>query len=211
MNDAFLTLAKLGVVPVVEIADASTAVALADALTAGGLPALEVTLRTPAALDAIRAIAEARPDVLVGAGTLLDAGMLDQAVAAGARFLVSPGLTPSLGDAARASGLPFIPGAVTASEAMAAIDAGFNVLKFFPAAASGGPAAISALAAPLGGAGVRFMPTGGIRANTLQDYLDIPAVIAVGGTWIADTASINSQDWDGITARARALTNNDHS
>lgn len=209
MNDAFVTLARLRVIPVVEIADAATAVALADALTAGGLPALEVTLRTPAALDAIRAITEARPNVLVGAGTLLNAGMINQAVAAGARFLVSPGLTPALSDAARASGLPFIPGAVTASEVMAALDAGFDVLKFFPAVASGGPAAISALAAPLRSTGVRFMPTGGIRANTLNDYLDINAVIAVGGTWIADTSAINSRSWDGITARARALTTKD--
>ncbi len=204
MTDVIAELGALRIVPVVEIDRVEDAVPLADALTAGGLPAIEVTLRTAAALDAIGAIAAARPHFLLGAGTVITASDAQRAADAGARFLVSPGLTPTLAAAVRSIGLPFIPGAVTAGEVIAAVEEGFDLVKFFPAETSGGIAAISALAGPFSARGVRFMPTGGIRLANLDAYLESPVVAAVGGTWIANAQHLRDGDFAGITERASA-------
>jgi len=198
---AKLTLARI--VPVVEITDAARGVELARTLADAGLPVMEVTLRTPAALDAIRAIAAEVPGFLVGAGTLLTPAMIDDAVAAGAHFGVSPGFTPALSGTATAAGLPFVPGAVTASEILAAIESGHTHLKFFPAEQSGGAAAIASLTAPFAALGIRFMPTGGIRPAGLDAYLALPSVFAIGGTWIAPRDAITERRFDDIRQAAR--------
>jgi len=196
-----LTAARI--VPVVEISDPARGVELARTLAAAGLPTMEVTLRTPEALDAIRAISEEIPGFLVGAGTLLTVRQLDDAVAAGAHFGVSPGFTAGLSAAARAADLPFVPGAVSASEILAAADGGHTHVKFFPAEQSGGAAAIASLAAPFAALQIRFMPTGGIRPGNLDAYLAIPSVFAIGGTWIAPRASIAEGRFDEIGKAAR--------
>jgi 2-dehydro-3-deoxyphosphogluconate aldolase / (4S)-4-hydroxy-2-oxoglutarate aldolase len=202
VTELITRLSRCGVVPVVEIADAAAAVPLVDALADGGLDVIEVTLRTAAGLDAIRAIANARPDVLLGAGTLLTGPALADAVAAGAQFGVSPGYDPALVAAGRAAALPSGPGVATASEVQRAIAEGTTMLKFFPAKIAGGPAALSALTAPFRAAGVRFMPTGGIRQDDLPDYLGVPSVVACGGTWLTPADDVAAGRWDAIRERA---------
>jgi 2-dehydro-3-deoxyphosphogluconate aldolase/(4S)-4-hydroxy-2-oxoglutarate aldolase len=189
------------VIPVLVVEDAGRAAALARALVAGGLPVLEVTLRTPAALEAIRAMA-AVPGAVVGAGTVLSARDATAAAAAGARFAVSPGATAALIAGCAAARLPLLPGAATASEAMALLDQGFDLMKFFPAEASGGARALAALAGPL--PQVAFCPTGGITAATLGDYLRLPNVLCAGGSWIAPPDAVTAGDWNRIEALARA-------
>ncbi|SEN30551.1 2-keto-3-deoxy-phosphogluconate aldolase [Actinacidiphila rubida] len=189
------------VVPVVVLEDAADAVPLAHALVAGGLTAIEVTLRTPAALDAIQAIAHDVPDAVVGAGTLLTPDHVAAAQAAGARFLVSPGWTDRLLDAMRGSGLPFLPGVSTASEALGLLERGVTDMKFFPAEAAGGTAYLRSLASPLPRA--RFCPTGGIDADRAPDYLALPNVVCVGGTWMLPKDALRARAWDEITAIAR--------
>ena len=169
------------VIPVLVLDGSLDPAALAETLVGAGLPVLEVTLRTPNALEAIRAMA-AVDGAIVGAGTVLDEAMLGQAIEAGARFIVAPGLTEPLGRAAIASGIPFLPGVVTASDIMRGLDLGLDRFKFFPAEAAGGLAALSALAGPFGQ--VRFCPTGGIRADSAAAWLGHPAVACVGGSWI---------------------------
>lgn len=194
------------VIPVLKITNAADAVPLARALAKGGLPAIEITLRTPAALDAIRAAGDAVPEAIVGAGTILDAGQFDAAERAGARFVVSPGLTAQLAQAASRSETPLLPGAATPSEIMAAAEAGYSLLKFFPAEQAGGAAWLKALASPF--AGVRFCPTGGIGPQNAADYLSLGNVVCVGGSWIAPEALVAAGKWDEITAlaaRAAAL------
>ncbi|MER6310084.1 bifunctional 4-hydroxy-2-oxoglutarate aldolase/2-dehydro-3-deoxy-phosphogluconate aldolase [Streptomyces sp. NPDC001739] len=181
------------VVPVVVLEDAADAVPLARALVAGGLSAIEVTLRTPAALDAVRAIADEVPDAVVGAGTLLNPEQVAAARAAGARFLVSPGWSPRLLGALRDSGLPFLPGVSTASEVVTLLDEGINELKFFPAEAAGGTAYLKSLAAPLPQA--RFCPTGGITLASAPTYLALPNVGCVGGTWMLPADALAAKDW----------------
>lgn len=188
------------VIPVLKITNAADAVPLARALTKGGLPAIEITLRTPAALDAIRAAADAVPEAIVGAGTILDAGQFDAAERAGARFIVSPGLTAQLAQAASRSETPLLPGAATPSEIMAAAEAGYSLLKFFPAEQAGGAGWLKALASPF--AGVRFCPTGGIGPQNAADYLSLGNVVCVGGSWIAPDALVAAGKWDEITALA---------
>jgi 2-dehydro-3-deoxyphosphogluconate aldolase/(4S)-4-hydroxy-2-oxoglutarate aldolase len=178
------------IVPVVEISDVGLGLELARTLTRAGLPAMEVTLRTASALDVIREIAAELPEFLIGAGTLLTPGQIDDAVSAGAQFGVAPGFTPTLSAAAAAAGLPFVPGAVTASEILAASEAGHTHIKFFPAERSGGVAAVSALSAPFASAAIRFMPTGGINPGNLDSYLALSSVFAIGGTWIAPRGHI---------------------
>lgn len=193
------------VVPVLVIEDAASAADLARALVAGGLPALEVTLRTPAALDAIRAMAEVEGGV-VGAGTLLTPADVRAAKAAGARFGVSPGATPALLDAAEAEDLPLLAGAATASEVMALLERGYTAMKFFPAETSGGAGALKALAGPLPQA--RFCPTGGIGLSNAGSYLALPNVMCVGGSWVAPAAAVRVGDWATVTrlaAEAAAL------
>jgi 2-dehydro-3-deoxyphosphogluconate aldolase/(4S)-4-hydroxy-2-oxoglutarate aldolase len=190
------------VVPVVAIDELAHAVPLARALVAGGLPAIEVTLRTPVALDAIRAIAAEVEGAVAGAGTVLTPDDLDAALRAGARFAVAPGSTPRLLDAAADSTLPLLPGATTASEAMALLERGHRVQKFFPAAAAGGPAWLRSIAGPL--PTLRFCPTGGIAPHTAGDYLALPNVICVGGSWLAPRELLRAGNWAAIEALACA-------
>lgn len=188
------------VIPVLVIHDAAIARPLAEALVAGGLPALEVTLRTPAALDAIAEMRGVQGGV-VGAGTLLTPGDVTAAKAAGALFGVSPGATDRLLDACEAADLAILPGAATATEAMMLLERGYWVQKFFPAETSGGAKAIRALASPL--ASVRFCPTGGVTLSNAPDYLSLPNTLCVGGSWVAPDHLIEAQDWAGIEALAR--------
>ncbi|MFE1433772.1 bifunctional 4-hydroxy-2-oxoglutarate aldolase/2-dehydro-3-deoxy-phosphogluconate aldolase [Streptomyces griseoaurantiacus] len=189
------------VLPVVVVDDAADAVPLARALVAGGLPAIEVTLRTPAALDAIRAVAEAVPDAVVGAGTVLTPAQVTRCVEAGARFLVSPGWTETLLAAMTASGVPFLPGVSTASEVVALLERGVTEMKFFPAEAAGGTAYLKSLAGPL--PGVRFCPTGGIGPGTAPAYLALPNVGCVGGSWMVPTDAVAAGDWARVERLAR--------
>ncbi len=194
------------VVPVVVIEDAADAVPLARALVAGGLPTIEVTLRTPAALDAIRAIADEVPDAVVGAGTVISADGVDAAVAAGARFLVSPGWTQTLLEAMQRSGVPFLPGVSTTSEVVALLERGVDEMKFFPAEAAGGTAYLRSLAGPLPQA--RFCPTGGISLASAPSYLALPNVGCVGGTWMLPADALAAKDWgrvEELAAGAAAL------
>jgi 2-dehydro-3-deoxyphosphogluconate aldolase / (4S)-4-hydroxy-2-oxoglutarate aldolase len=188
------------VIPVLVIEDASTAAPLAEALVRGGLPALEVTLRTPAALDAIRAMAEVDGGI-AGAGTLLTPQDVRAARKAGARFGVSPGATDALLSACEDEGLPLLAGAATASETMRLLERGYTAMKFFPAEAVGGARALAALAGPLPRA--RFCPTGGVTLGNAADYLALPNVLCVGGSWIAPRDRVASGDWDAITQLAR--------
>lgn len=190
------------VIPVLTIERAQDAAPLARALVEGGLRPLEVTLRTACALEAIEIIAREVPGAIVGAGTVLSAQDFDRAARAGARFIVSPGLTDPLVDAARSSGLPFLPGVVTAGEIMRGLDAGLDRFKFFPAETSGGPNALKALYGPL--AQCRFCPTGGVSAATAPTWLDLPNVLCVGGAWVAPASAIAAGDWAAITALAKA-------
>jgi 2-dehydro-3-deoxyphosphogluconate aldolase/(4S)-4-hydroxy-2-oxoglutarate aldolase len=200
------TLRLQPVVPVIVIDDAKSAVPLARALVAGGLKAIEITLRTPAALDAIKAVAEEVEGAVAGAGTVLDSRQWDAAIKAGSKFIVSPGTGASLLDTADASDVPLLPGAATATEAMALRDRGYGVLKFFPAEQAGGAAYLKALSSPLGG--ILFCPTGGVSLNNARDYLSLSNVVCVGGSWVAPKAMVTAGDWAGITklaAEAAAL------
>ena len=190
------------VVPVVVVDDLADAVPLARALVAGGLPAIEVTLRTPVAVDAIRAIADEVPGAVVGAGTVITPDQVREVVAAGARFLVSPGWTDALLDAMRASGVPFLPGVSTTSEVVALLERGVREMKFFPAEAAGGTAYLKALAAPLPQA--RFCPTGGIGPGSAPEYLALPNVGCVGGSWMLPKDAVADRDWGRVESLARA-------
>ncbi|MGN6467285.1 MAG: 2-dehydro-3-deoxy-phosphogluconate aldolase [Rhizobiaceae bacterium] len=189
------------VIPVLKIDRLAEAVPLARALAEGGLPAVEITLRTPDALDAIRLVADEVPEAVVGAGTILSARNFEHAVDAGARFIVSPGTTQELLDCARASDVPFLPGGITPSEIMSLKEEGYSLLKFFPAEQAGGAAFLRSLASPL--AGVRFCPTGGISLANAHDYLALPNVVCVGGSWLAPDELLKAKDWSAITALAR--------
>lgn len=181
--------------PVVVLERATDASNLADALVSGGLPVAEVTFRTDAAEESIRAMS-ARGDIIVGAGTVLTVEQVDRAVDAGAQFLVSPGTNSRVIKRSQELGIPILPGAVTATEIQAVLDLGLDVVKFFPASTSGGAAAIAALAAPF--RGVRFVPTGGVSASNLGDYLRIPAVAAAGGSWMVSPKLIAAGEFDQI-------------
>jgi 2-dehydro-3-deoxyphosphogluconate aldolase / (4S)-4-hydroxy-2-oxoglutarate aldolase len=190
------------VMPVVVVDDLAHAVPLARALAAGGLPAVELTLRTPVALDAIAAIAAEVPEVLVGAGTILTPELAVRAADAGAQFLVSPGSTPALLDGMAATGLPFLPGTSTVSEVLTVLEAGITEMKFFPAEASGGAAWLKALSSPVPTA--RFCPTGGITATTAPSYLALPNVGCVGGSWLTPADVLGRGDWAAVESLARA-------
>ncbi len=194
------------VLPVVVLERREDAVPVARALVAGGLPAIELTLRTPVALDAIRAIRDEVPEILVGAGTVVTPGQAKEALDAGAGFLVSPGSTPALVAAMADTGLPFLPGTSTVSEVLAALELGLSELKFFPAEASGGTAYLRSVAAPVPAA--RFCPTGGITPASAPDYLALPNVGCVGGSWLTPADAVRRGDWAAITglaAQAAAL------
>ena len=194
-------LRRVAVVPVRTIDKPETALPLAQALVRGGLTILEITLRTPVALAAMRQMAENIPGALIGAGTVLTPEQGQDAIDAGARFLVSPGMTPSLLEAAHGWNVPFLPGVATASEAMALSDLGYRVVKFFPAEPAGGVPALKALGAPL--ADIKFCPTGGIDFAKAPSYLALPNVVTVGGSWVAPARAIAAGDWDTIEKLAR--------
>ncbi len=193
----------LGVLPVIVIDDQAYAHQLAEALAAGGLPSGEVTLRTAAALGAIREMAQV-PGFVVGAGTVVHPSQVEQVIAAGAHYVVSPGFGPAVSRECATLGIPLIPGVATATEIQTARDAGWSVLKFFPAAAAGGAGMVAALSGPF--PDVRFVPTGGIGLATMQAYLEIPSVLAVGGTWIAPRALIRSGAFDQVAQLAAGAT-----
>jgi len=189
------------VIPVVTISDAAHAVPLAKALVRGGIRVVEVTLRTAAALKAIEAIAKDVPEMLLGVGTVLKASDLDDAARAGAAFAISPGSNPALLAAARGGPLPFLPGVATPSEIMQAVEAGFDHLKFFPAAVFGGTDALKAFAGPF--PSLRFCPTGGISADNAERYLALPNVVCVGGSWLTPAAAVAAGDWAHVERLAR--------
>ena len=196
--DELLLISKI--IPVITIDNVADAVPLARALVAGGIRLLEITLRTKAGLDSAAAIIAAVPGAVVGIGTILNPEDLARAVAVGARFALSPGATPSLLDAAARSPIPFLPGIATASELMAAMERGFRVTKFFPASAAGGMPALRALAGPFPAA--RFCPTGGITEENASEWMALPNVVALGGSWLSPQADIAAGRWTAITDRA---------
>ena len=196
MNDVLKKINAIGIVPVVAIDNAKDAVPLAKALCEGGLPCAEVTFRTAAAEDAIKAMRQAYPDMLIGAGTVLTTEQVDRAVNAGATFIVSPGLNPKVVKYCVDKNIPVTPGCANPSDVEQAIELGLEVVKFFPAEAAGGIEMIKAMSAPYGN--IKFMPTGGINAKNLRDYLDFPKIIACGGSWMVKKDLINNGDFDTI-------------
>jgi 2-dehydro-3-deoxyphosphogluconate aldolase/(4S)-4-hydroxy-2-oxoglutarate aldolase len=200
MQEILETLGHLGVVPVVKIERAHEAVPLGNALMAGGLPCAEITFRTDAAEEAIRRIASELPEVVIGAGTVLSVEQAEKAVAAGARYIVSPGFDPKVVDWCLTHDVPVTPGVATPTEINMALDQGLNILKFFPAEALGGLKTLKALAAPYGG--VKFIPTGGINSKNLADYLSLSAVHACGGSWLVASKLISAGEFSEITRLA---------
>jgi 2-dehydro-3-deoxyphosphogluconate aldolase/(4S)-4-hydroxy-2-oxoglutarate aldolase len=189
------------VIPVLKIEDAENAVPLARALARGGLKVIEITMRTTTAIESIRRAVAEVPEAVVGAGTILTAKQFDEAAAAGSKFIVSPGATREVFDAARNSAVPLLPGAITPSEMMAALEEGLDFVKFFPAEQAGGAAFLKSLASPF--AGLRFCPTGGVTAKNATDYLALPNVICVGGSWVAPDDAVKAGDWARIETLAR--------
>ncbi len=200
MNDIIDQLGQIGIVPVVAIDDAADAPQLGEALQAGGIPCAEITFRTPAAAAAIEAMATACPDVLVGAGTVLTVDQATSAVAAGARFIVTPGFDPDVVDWCLTEGVPITPGVMTPTEINMALAKGISLVKFFPAEAAGGVKSLKAIAAPYGG--VRFIPTGGISPANLTDYLSLPMVHACGGSWLVKRQLIQDGKFNEISQLA---------
>ena len=203
MDDIRDILSANRVVPVVVLDRVQDTAPLCEALLQGGIHAIEVTLRTEAAMAAIGEAAKRFPDMIVGAGTLLNANQITQVMDLGARFGVSPGSTPALLEAVSTKGLPFLPGGSSVSEFMALAEARFSVQKFFPAGAAGGPAFLKSLASPL--ADISFCPTGGINADNAEDYLALPNVIAVGGSWFVSADRIQNGAWSNITNDAKNI------
>ncbi len=193
-----------GVIPVIAIESQSLALPLADALIEGGLSAAEITFRTPAAGEVIKMLKKERPQLLLGAGTILSIDNLVQAREYGAEFGVAPGLNPKIVTRAQEIGFPFFPGVVTPSEIDKGLSMGIKLLKFFPSEASGGIKMLKAVSGPYGHLGVKFIPTGGVNMDNLGEYLENKSVLAVGGTWIASKEMISAQKWDLIRANARA-------
>ena len=198
MNEVLQTLSNIGIVPVIAIDDAAKAVPLAKALAAGGLPAAEVTFRTAAAEDAIRAIAKEVPDMVLGAGTVLTVEQADRAMAAGATFIVAPGYDPNVTQHVISKGGIMVPGTSTAGEMQQAMNQGCEVVKFFPAEANGGVAMLKNIGAAL--KGCRWMCTGGVNSKNVNDYLGYSQIVAVGGTWMCKSDMIKAEKWDEITA-----------
>lgn len=194
-------LRKFTILPVLVVDSVEQAVALTEALRSGGMLAVEVTLRTQVALSAIREIKQSFPDILLGAGTVNTPADMAAAAEAGADFAVSPGLTRLLAEQARSIQMPFLPGVSTASEVLGGMELGYDCFKFFPAAAAGGPAMLRALAGPF--PGISFCPTGGIDMNNAADYLALPNVLCIGGSWMAGRAQIEAGDWQLITTQAQ--------
>jgi len=196
-------IAQLGIVPVIAIENTEAALPLADALLQGGLPVVEITFRTTAAAEVIRKISQERPQLIVGAGTVLTPANLEAAKSSGAAFAVAPGLNPQIVKQAQAMGLPFVPGVATPTDIELGLALGCKLLKYFPAEALGGVAMIEALSAPYKHTGVRFMPTGGVNTGNLESYLRLSTVAAVGGTWIAKAEDLTAGKWDDIRDRCQ--------
>ena len=196
MKNLIKKVEELGVIPVVVLNDAKDAEPLAKALCEGGLPCAEVTFRTEAAEESIRVMAEKFPEMLLGAGTVLTIEQVDRAIAAGARFIVSPGFDPEIVDYCIEKKIPIFPGCITPSEIAQAVKRGLEVVKFFPAEQFGGVATIKALAAPY--TSVRFMPTGGVSSKNLADYLEFKKIVACGGSWMVKGDMINAGEFDKI-------------
>jgi 2-dehydro-3-deoxyphosphogluconate aldolase/(4S)-4-hydroxy-2-oxoglutarate aldolase len=196
--------ADLGVVPVIAIEKVEAAIPLADALLQGGLPMVEITFRTAAAAEVIRKISQERPQLVVGAGTVLTAANLNAAKASGAVFAVAPGLNPQIVKQAQELGMLFVPGVATPTDIEQGLALGCEMLKFFPAEALGGVAMIEALSAPYKHTGIRFIPTGGVNSGNLESYLKLDTVAAVGGTWIAKKEDLATSKWDDIRNRCKA-------
>lgn len=203
MTDIFVKLAKHAVVPVIAIENADDALPLADALLEGGLPVAEITFRTKAAAEVIAIIANKRPELLIGAGTVLTKAQVDAAQSAGARFALSPGISPNIVSYSNSKGLPFAPGIVSPSELQMALELNCKLVKFFPAMAAGGPNLLKNITAPYAHTGVMFNPTGGISMDNLADWLSIPQVLMVGGSWIATKKDIADKNWKQICDNAR--------
>jgi 2-dehydro-3-deoxyphosphogluconate aldolase/(4S)-4-hydroxy-2-oxoglutarate aldolase len=205
-NKLFTTLEQFGVIPVIAIESQELSLPLADALINGGLPVAEITFRTKAAGEVIKMLKKERPQLLLGAGTILSIENLIQAKEYGAEFGVAPGLNPDIVQKAQEIGLPFCPGVVTPTEIEKSLALGITVMKYFPAEAVGGLNMIKAVSAPYGHLGVRFIPTGGVNMKNLPDYLAFKSILAVGGTWIATKEMISAKQWDTITENARAAS-----
>ncbi len=203
-DTVFETIQQYGVVPVIAAESAESALPLADALLEGGLPIVEVTFRTAAAAKVIEIMASERPELLVGAGTVITKENLEQAESCGAKFAVAPGLNPAIVSRAGEIGLPFVPGIANPSDIECGLSLGCKVLKFFPAEALGGLKLLRAMAAPYRHTGVKFVPTGGISQANLAEYLSEPSVAAVGGTWLAKQADLSAGNWTEIVARCQA-------
>ena len=200
-------IAAAQLVPVIALEDAQKAIPLCQALAKGGLKVAEITFRTAAAPEAIRLVAQEFPDFALGAGTVTKLSELEAAIAAGASFAVAPGCNPEIVNAATKAGLPFFPGVCTPSDIEAALACGCQLLKFFPAAAMGGPAMIKALYGPYKHRGISFMCTGGVNANNVGEYLSTPGVVGIGGSWFVANDLINNNEWDKIAAlTAEAVT-----
>ncbi|NOY42629.1 MAG: bifunctional 4-hydroxy-2-oxoglutarate aldolase/2-dehydro-3-deoxy-phosphogluconate aldolase [Planctomycetes bacterium] len=203
-SDVYRKLSELQIVPVLAIESVDQALPLADALIAGGLPVAEVTFRTKAAPDVIRRLAEERPQLLIGAGTVTSLDQVAVAKECGARFAMAPGLNPNVVRAAQKAGLPFVPGVMTPSDIEAAMELGLEVLKFFPAGAAGGPKMLKSISGPYAHLGTKFIPTGGITDRNMTDYLALDEVLAVGGTWIATKSDLAEGRWEEISKRCQA-------
>lgn len=204
VSNPFDSIAALGVVPVIAIDSEADAIPLADALLEGGLPVAEITFRTPAAAAVMARIAQERPQLLVGAGTVLDLASLEAARKSGARFGLAPGFDANIVEAAAAAGLPFAPGIMTPSDLSAAVGRGVRTVKFFPAGAAGGPKALDAISAPFAHLGIRFVPTGGVNLDNMAEWFKVASVAAVGGTWIARPEDIAQGRFGEIAKKARA-------
>lgn len=204
MNGALDLAAQIGVVPVIAIERVEHALPLVDALLEGGLPTAEITFRTEAAAEVLARLHEQRPEILLGAGTILSPGAVRLAVESGAAYGLAPGFDPAVVDAAQAAGLPFAPGVMTPSDISLATARGCRLMKFFPATPAGGPSMLANISAPFAHLGLRFIPTGGVTLDTMGAWLSLPQIAAVGGTWIATARHMNDGDWAGIAARARA-------
>ncbi|MGO9115156.1 MAG: bifunctional 4-hydroxy-2-oxoglutarate aldolase/2-dehydro-3-deoxy-phosphogluconate aldolase [Thermoguttaceae bacterium] len=202
-DSLFAEVAQHGVVPVTAVESVEAALPLADALLEGGLPVAEITFRTAAAAEVIAQMTRHRPELLVGAGTVLSEENVKAATAAGARFAVAPGLNPAVVQYAAQAGLPFVPGICTPSEIEQALGLGCRIVKFFPAEPSGGVEMVKALAAPYAHTGVRFVPTGGVNTGNLERYLSVPSVAAVGGTWIVRPEDLVGSRWQTIRNRCK--------
>lgn len=204
MSRIFDTLSRIGVIPVVAVDAVDQALPLADALLEGGLDVVEITFRTAAAAEVIALLNDKRPELITGAGTILTEDQVTKAKAAKAAFGLAPGLDPAIVTAANAAGLPFAPGVMTPSDISQAVRLGCRLMKFFPAVPAGGPKMLKSMNAPFRHLDLRFIPTGGVSEGSLADWLVLPEVAAIGGSWIASSKALREGDWTGIAERARA-------